>query len=72
MIMDPRLRRSLSIAALYLLTALLLNALRQHDVVGPETAARLMGLLMGAVVLVSANAILCAATGRQRGAARLM
>ena len=57
MILHQPLRRSLSLAALYLLTAVVLNALRQHDVVSNETAVRLMGILRGSVVLVLANAI---------------
>ena len=57
MILHQPLRRSLSLAALYLLTAVALNGLRQRDVVSAETAARLMGILMGSVVLVWANAI---------------
>jgi len=57
--MIPRhpLRRALLIAAIYLLTSLALNELRQHHIIGAETAVRLMGMLMGLVVLVSANAI---------------
>ena len=57
MTLNPRIRHSLSIAALYLLTAVMLAELRRHLVVGPETVERLMGLLMGTVVIVSANAI---------------
>jgi hypothetical protein len=57
--MIPRqpLRRALSIAALYLLTSVVLNALRQHHVLGDETVVRLMGMLMGLVVMVGGNAI---------------
>ena len=51
------IRRSLLIAAAYLLTAVALNALRQRHVVSAEMVERLMGLLMGTVVIVSANAI---------------
>jgi hypothetical protein len=57
MIMNHPIRRSLFIAAIYLLTAVLLNELRQHHLVSTETVVRLMGMLMGSVVLVSANAI---------------
>ena len=57
MILDHPIRRSLLIAAIYLLTAVLLNELRQRHVVGAETVVRLMGMLMGSVVFVSANAI---------------
>lgn len=57
MIMNQSIRRSLSLAAIYLLTAVVLNALRQRDVVSAETAERLMGVLLGSVVIVSANAI---------------
>ncbi len=57
MIMNHPIRRSLLIAAIYLLTAVVLNELRQHHLVSAETVVRLMGMLMGSVVLVSANAI---------------
>jgi hypothetical protein len=57
MILNHPIRRSLLIAAIYLLTAVVLNELRQRHVVGAETVVRLMGMLMGSVVLVSANAI---------------
>jgi hypothetical protein len=57
MIMNQAIRRSLSLAALYLLTAVVLNALRQRDLVSAEAAERLMGVLLGSVVIVSANAI---------------
>ena len=57
MIMNHPTRRSLSLAAIYLLTAVVLNELRQRDVVSAEAAVRLMGILMGSLVLVSANAI---------------
>ncbi len=57
MIMNRSIRSSLSIAALYLLTAVALNALRQRHVVSAETVERLMGMLMGSVVLLCANAI---------------
>jgi hypothetical protein len=49
--------RALLIAALYLLTAVVLNEFQQHHLVSAETAARLMGIMMGLLVLVSANAI---------------
>jgi hypothetical protein len=55
--MNRPIRRALSLAALSLLTAAVLNALRQHRVVSAEAAVRLMGILMGLVMLVSANAI---------------
>lgn len=57
MIVNHSIRRSLLIAALYLSTAVVLNELRQHQVVSAEAVARLMGMLMGSVVLVSSNAI---------------
>lgn len=57
MILDHPIRRSLLIASIYLLTAVVLNELRLRHVVSAETTVRLMGMLMGAVVLVSANAI---------------
>ncbi|KRB92808.1 hypothetical protein ASE26_28805 [Duganella sp. Root198D2] len=55
--MDHPIRRSLLIAAIFLLAASVLNQIRQSHLVSAETAVRLMGLLMGSVVLVSANAI---------------
>ena len=57
MILDHPIRRSLLIAAVYLLAAVTLDALRQRHVVSAETVERLMGMLMGTVAIVSANAI---------------
>jgi len=57
MTLDHPIRRALLIAAMYLLAAVTLNELRRHHVVSAETVERLMGLLMGTVVIVSANAI---------------
>ena len=57
MISDHPIRRSLLIAAIYILTAVVLNELRERHVVSAETTVRLMGILIGLVVLVSANAI---------------
>ena len=57
MILDHPIRRALSVAALYLLTALILDQLRLHQVIGAEAVQRLMGLLMGTVVILSANLI---------------
>lgn len=57
MISRQALRRALSIAVLYLLTSMALNVLRQHHAIGDEMAVRLMGMLMGAVVVMSGNAI---------------
>lgn len=55
--LDHPIRRSLLIAALYLLAAFVLNELRQRHIVSAEAAVRLMGMVMGSVILVSANAI---------------
>lgn len=57
MIMNRSIRSSLLIAALYLLAAIALNEARQRHVVSAETVERLMGMLMGSVLLLSANAI---------------
>jgi len=57
MIMNHPIRRSLFIAAIYLSIAVVLSALRQHHVVSADTVVRLTGILMGSVVLFSANAI---------------
>jgi hypothetical protein len=57
MILDHPIRRASLIAAAYLLTAVVLNELRQRQVVSAETVQRLMGMLMGSVTIVSANAI---------------
>ena len=57
MTLDHPIRRALLIAAAYLLTAVALDALRQHHVVSAETTERFMGMLFGAVAIVSANAI---------------
>lgn len=57
MIVHQPLRRALWIAAIYLATSVLLDELRQHHVVSAEAAVRLMGMMMGLLVLVCANAI---------------
>jgi len=57
MILNHPIRRVLLIAAAYLLTAVMLNELRQRQVVSAEMVQRLMGMLMGTVTIVSANAI---------------
>jgi hypothetical protein len=57
MIVHQRLRRAFLIAAIYLATSVVLNELRQHEFVSAGTVVRLMGMLMGLVVLVCANAI---------------
>ena len=51
------IHRALLVAALYMLTSVVLTALRQHHVISAEAVVRLMGMMMGLVVLVSANAI---------------
>jgi hypothetical protein len=51
------IRRSLLMAAVYLLTVVLLNGLRLCHVVSAETVQRLVGMLMGTVAIVTANAI---------------
>ena len=57
MTLDHPIRRALSVAALYLLAALALDELRLHEVLSAETVQRLMGVLMGTVVIASANLI---------------
>ena len=57
MTLDHPIRRALAVAALYLLAALMLTQLRLHEVIGGETVQRLMGVLMGTVVIASANLI---------------
>jgi len=57
MILDHPIRRALAVAALYLLTALALDELRLHQVITAETVQRLTGVLMGTVVILSANLI---------------
>ncbi len=57
MTLDQPIRRSLLIAAFYLLTALTLNELRRLQVIDAEMVQRTMGILMGIGVLISANAI---------------
>jgi hypothetical protein len=49
--------RALTLAAACIVTAVMLSELRQHDMVSAGTAQRLMGMLFGAVVLVTANAM---------------
>ena len=57
MTLDHPIRRALAVAALYLLAALVLTQLRLHQVIGAETVQRLMGVLMGTVVIATANLI---------------
>lgn len=57
MTLHQPLRRLLPIAALLLLTSVVLNELLQLDAVSAETAVRLMGLMRGSIVLVLANAL---------------
>lgn len=57
MTLDHPIRRSLLIAAVCLLLAVMLNELGPRHVVSAETVERLIGMLMGAVVIVYANAI---------------
>ena len=57
MIQHHQLRRLLSIVATYVVASAALNALQQHHVVSAETAVRLMGMLVGLIALVCANAI---------------
>ena len=57
MTLDHPIRRALAVAALYLLAALMLTQLRLHQVIGAETVQRLMGVLMGTVVIATANLI---------------
>ncbi len=56
MTVDRPLRRSLLVAAAFLLLACALREFKLHDVVSPALAERLMGLMMGAVVVANANA----------------
>ncbi|MGZ3181497.1 MAG: hypothetical protein ACXU8N_03565 [Telluria sp.] len=57
MILDHPMRRSLLIAAAYLLAGVVLRELGQLRLVSADAGVRMMGLLMGSVVLVTANAI---------------
>jgi small-conductance mechanosensitive channel len=57
MLLNHPIRRALLLAAAYLLTAVLLDELRQRQVLNPETVQRLLGILMGMVLVVSANFI---------------
>jgi len=57
MSMKQPIRRAVIIAALYLLTSVVLHALRQRQIVSDEAVMRLMGMLLGCVVVISANAI---------------
>ena len=57
MTLDHPIRRALAVAALYLLAALTLNELRLHQVIGADAVQRLMGVLMGTVVIATANLI---------------
>jgi hydrogenase-4 membrane subunit HyfE len=55
MITKFQIRRLLSVAAIFFLASALLNALLQRQMVSAETAARLMGMLQGIIVIVCAN-----------------
>ena len=57
MTLDHPIRHALAVAALYLLAALILNQLRLHQIISGETVQRLMGVLMGTVVIATANLI---------------
>lgn len=57
MIVKHQIGRGLTFGAVYLLTSVVVNALRQHDLVGANAAIRLMGILMGLIVLVLANEV---------------
>ncbi len=57
MTMDHPARRSLLIAAGYLLLTLTIKELGRHAVIGAETADRLMGMLMGALAVIAGNQI---------------
>lgn len=57
MIVNHPIRRALLVAVVYLLTAAMLDALRHRQVFSPEMVQRLSGILMGMVLIVSANAI---------------
>jgi hypothetical protein len=57
MILHHPLRRALSILATCLAISAVLDVLRQHHLVSAEAAVRLMGMLIGSVVFVCANAI---------------
>ena len=57
MILNHPIRRALLVAAIYLSAAVMLNEFRQYHIVSAETALRLLGMLFGSVVIVSANAI---------------
>ena len=57
MTLDHPTRRALAVAALYLLAALALDQLRLHQFLAAETVQRVMGVLMGAGVIASANLI---------------
>jgi hypothetical protein len=51
------IKGALLIAALYLLAGMVFKELRQHELLSPDGALRSMGVLMGLVIVVSANAI---------------
>ena len=57
MFTNHSMRRSVLIVAIYLATAVVLHELRLRHVVTADTVTRLLGMLMGLMVLSSANAI---------------
>jgi hypothetical protein len=57
MIVRHQIRRGFLLGAAYVLTAVVVKALRLHDAVSAEAAMRLMGVLMGLIVVILANAV---------------
>jgi len=57
MTLDHPIRRSLLIAAAWLLMALMLKELGRRSIISAETIERVTGVLMGALVVFYANAI---------------
>lgn len=55
--LDHPMHRALLVAALYLATATLLHVFQSRHLVDAETSVRMMGMLMGSMVIASANAI---------------
>jgi hypothetical protein len=57
MIVRHQIRRGLALGAFYLVTAVVVHELRRRDFIGAEATIRMMGVLMGLIILVLANAV---------------
>jgi hypothetical protein len=57
MIVKHQIRRGLTLGAVYLVMAILVNELQRRGLVGSDAALRTLGVLRGLIVVILANAI---------------